>query len=188
MIGAGAALAEDLTDAAENHPDIDFALIDADFTRDGLSNAKPLLFTVAEAAYLAGYTAAGTTTTGAVGTYGGRATPAVQGFMEGFAQGVARYNADRGGRASATGGADGGTGVELLGWDPADPENGSFVGDFSDVAGSRRSSSPREPASSCRWPGTPVGARSPRSPPPAATAASCGWTPMATSTPTPAST
>ena len=138
VIGAGAALAEDLTDAAENHPDIDFALIDADFTRDGLSNAKPLLFTVAEAAYLAGYTAAGTTTTGAVGTYGGRATPAVQGFMEGFAQGVARYNADRGGRASATGGADGGTGVELLGWDPADPENGSFVGDFSDVAGSRR--------------------------------------------------
>lgn len=138
VIGASAALAEDLTDAAENHPDIDFALIDADFTRDGLSNAKPLLFTVAEAAYLAGYTAAGTTTTGAVGTYGGRATPAVQGFMEGFAQGVARYNADRGGRASATGGADGGTGVELLGWDPADPENGSFVGDFSDVAGSRR--------------------------------------------------
>lgn len=126
IIGVGFKLAEALGKAAQENPDVNFALIDSSFTdADGnplsLDNAKPLIFNTAEAAYLAGYAAAGTTKTGTVATYGGLAIPTVQIFMEGFAQGVAKYNEDNG------------TNVSLLGWD-TEAQNGSFVGDFTDTA------------------------------------------------------
>lgn len=127
IIGVGFNLAADMGEAAKANPDIDFALIDSTFTdKDGnpveADNAKPLIFNTAEAAYLAGYAAAGTSKTGKVATYGGMAIPTVQIFMEGFAKGVAKYNEDNG------------TKVEVLGWDPKNPEGGSFVGNFSDTA------------------------------------------------------
>ena len=126
IIGVGFNLAKDLGDAAKANPDIEFALIDSSFTdADGntveYDNAKPLIFNTAEAAYLAGYAAAGTTKTGTVATYGGMAIPTVQIFMEGFAKGVQKYNEDN----SAS--------VKVLGWDPSNPEGGSFVGDFSNT-------------------------------------------------------
>jgi len=121
IIGVGFNLAEDMTAAAKANPDIQFALIDSTFTEDGLTNAKPLIFNTAEAAYLAGYAAAGTTKTGTVATYGGMAIPTVQIFMEGFAKGVEKYNEDNG------------KDVKVLGWDPADPKAGSFGGDFSNT-------------------------------------------------------
>ena len=126
IIGVGFNLAADLAAAAEANPDIEFALIDSSFTdTDGNvvdhDNAKPLLFSTAQAAYLAGYAAAGMTKTGTVATYGGMAIPTVQIFMEGFGMGVAKYNEDNG------------TNVKLLGWDTTTHE-GSFVGDFSDTA------------------------------------------------------
>ncbi|MCI7456065.1 BMP family lipoprotein [Actinomyces urogenitalis] len=126
IIGVGFNLAKDLGDAAKVNPDIEFALIDSSFTdADGntveYDNAKPLIFNTAEAAYLAGYAAAGTTKTGTVATYGGMAIPTVQIFMEGFAKGVQKYNEDN----SAS--------VKVLGWDPSNPEGGSFVGDFSNT-------------------------------------------------------
>ena len=122
IIGVGFNLADDMTKAAKQNPDVRFALIDAQFTEAGLPNAKPLIFNTAEAAYLAGYAAAGTTKTGKVATYGGQAIPTVQIFMEGFAKGVEKYNADNG------------ASVQVLGWDPANPSGGSFVGDFSHTA------------------------------------------------------
>ena len=122
IIGVGFNLADDMTKAAKQNPDVRFALIDAQFTEAGLPNAKPLIFNTAEAAYLAGYAAAGTTKTGKVATYGGQAIPTVQIFMEGFAKGVEKYNADNG------------ASVQVLGWDPANPSGGSFVGDFKDAA------------------------------------------------------
>ena len=122
IIGVGFNLADDMTKAAKQNPDVRFALIDAQFTEAGLPNAKPLIFNTAEAAYLAGYAAAGTTKTGKVATYGGLAIPTVQIFMEGFAKGVEKYNADNG------------ASVQVLGWDPANPSGGSFVGDFKDAA------------------------------------------------------
>ena len=112
IIGVGFNLADDMTKAAKQNPDVRFALIDAQFTEAGLPNAKPLIFNTAEAAYLAGY----------VATYGGQAIPTVQIFMEGFAKGVEKYNADNG------------ASVQVLGWDPANPSGGSFVGDFSNTA------------------------------------------------------
>ena len=69
IIGVGFNLADDMTKAAEQNPDVQFALIDAQFTKAGLPNAKPLIFNTAEAAYLAGYAAAGTTKTGKVATH-----------------------------------------------------------------------------------------------------------------------
>ena len=122
IIGVGFNLADDMTKAAKQNPDVRFALIDAQFTEAGLPNAKPLIFNTAEAAYLAGYAAAGTTKTGKVATYGGQAIPTVQIFMDGFAKGVEKYNADNG------------ASVQVLGWDPANPSGGSFVGDFSNTA------------------------------------------------------
>ena len=127
VIGVGFNIAADLTESAKANPDIQFALIDASFIgADGkpatLPNAKPLLFKTAEAAYLAGYAAAGTSQTGVVGTYGGKPLPTVQIFMDGFARGVSRYNEDTG------------ASVQVRGWDTATGKGGSFVGNFSDAA------------------------------------------------------
>jgi len=120
-------IAADLTESAKANPDIQFALIDASFIgADGkpaaLPNTKPLLFKTAEAAYLAGYAAAGTSRTGVVGTYGGKPLPTVQIFMDGFAKGVARYNQDTGAQ------------VQVKGWDTTTGKGGSFVGNFTDAA------------------------------------------------------
>jgi basic membrane protein A len=117
IIGVGFLLADALTTAAEANPDIEFALIDSGFNAEGLENAKPLLFNTQEAAYLAGYVAAGTSATGTVATFGGIQLPSVSIFMDGFADGVAKYNEDNG--------AD----VKVLGWDK-EAQTGSFTGDF----------------------------------------------------------
>lgn len=117
IIGVGFLLADALTTAAEAHPEIQFALVDSGFNAEGLTNAKPLLFNTQEAAFLAGYVAAGTSVTGTVATFGGIQIPAVSIFMDGFADGVAKYNEDTS--------AD----VTLLGWDK-EAQTGSFTGDF----------------------------------------------------------
>ncbi|VEG27274.1 BMP family lipoprotein [Actinomyces howellii] len=121
IIGVGFKLADPLTAAAEANPDVDFALIDSTFGSE-MDNAKPLIFNTAEAAFLAGYAAAGTTESGSVATYGGVPIPTVQIFMEGFHQGVTRYNEDNG------------TSVTVQGWDPNHPDSGTFVGDFTNTA------------------------------------------------------
>ena len=112
--------------AAEANPETHFALIDsafsdAEFNPVELDNAKPILFNTAEAAFLAGYLAAGMSETGTVATFGGIQIPSVAIFMDGFADGVAKYNEDEG------------TDVKLLGWDKA-AQTGSFTGDFENQA------------------------------------------------------
>ncbi len=66
------------------------------------------------------------TETGTVGTYGGINIPTVTIFMEGFQAGIEQYNEDEG--------AD----VQLLGWDSANPDGGSFTGDFEDQTKGRQ--------------------------------------------------
>lgn len=122
IIGVGFLLEDPIQAAAEANPDIDFALIDSafsapDFSPVELENGKPLLFNTAEASFLAGYLAAGMTKTGTVATFGGMQIPSVSIFMDGFADGIAKYNEDKG--------AD----VTLLGWDKAS-QTGAFTGDF----------------------------------------------------------
>lgn len=123
IIGVGFKLATVLTNAAKANPDIQFALVDSPFTdADGnaitVPNGRPLIFNTAEAAFLAGYVSAGMTSTGKVATFGGMEIPTVQIFMEGFAKGVDKYNADNG------------SSVQMLGWNDK-TQKGSFVGDFS---------------------------------------------------------
>ena len=125
-IGIGFLLGDPIQQAAEANPDTKFALIDsafsdADFNPVELDNAKPILFNTAEASYLAGYVAAAMTETGTVATFGGMQIPSVSIFMDGFVDGVAKYNEDNGGD------------VQVLGWDK-EAQNGSFTGDFENQA------------------------------------------------------
>lgn len=126
ILTVGFALANATRDAAQANPEVEFAIIDSalsndDFSPLALDNVKPVLYDTAQAAYLAGYLAAGTTKTGVVGTYGGLQFPSVTIFMDGFADGVAKYNEDKG------------TTVTVLGWDKA-AQTGSFAGSFDDIA------------------------------------------------------
>ncbi|WP_104199642.1 BMP family protein [Cryobacterium sp. Y29] len=126
ILNVGFALANATRDAAKANPDVQFALIDSAISNDDFSplvldNVKPVLYDTAQAAYLAGYLAAGTTTTGTVGTYGGQQFPSVTIFMDGFVDGVAHYNEVKG--------AD----VKVLGWDKA-AQAGLFAGSFDDIA------------------------------------------------------
>ena len=103
-------------EAAAN-PDVDFAIVDETVVGD---NIKSIVFDTAQASYLAGYLAAGVSKTGKVATFGGGNQPPVTLFMDGFVDGVAKYNEVHG------------TAVETLGWDKT-IQDGSFTGDFEDV-------------------------------------------------------
>jgi basic membrane protein A and related proteins len=74
-----------------------------------------MVFATDQAAFLAGYAAAGMTETGAVGTWGGVQIPPVTAFMDGYYAGVQYYNQENG------------TDVQVLGWDG---ESGVFTNDF----------------------------------------------------------
>jgi len=105
--------------AAEANPDMKFSIVD--YTYDPpIPNVVGQIFNTDEAAFLAGYLAAGVTKTGKVGTFGGLPIPTVTIFMDGFARGVAYYNQLKG------------TNVEVLGWDPANPDTGLFSNSFDD--------------------------------------------------------
>ena len=120
--GVGFLLEDAIQEAAEANTDLNFALIDSTFSdADGkpvtLDNAKPLVFNTAEAAYLAGYVAAATSESGKVGTFGGIQIPSVTIFMDGFADGVKKFNEENK------------KDVKLLGWNK-EKQDGSFSGDF----------------------------------------------------------
>lgn len=120
IIGVGFLLEEALHSAADENPDINFGLVDAVFEEE-IDNGKPLVFNTAEASYLAGYLAAGMTESGTVATFGGMQIPSVAIFMDGFADGVDKYNEDND------------DDVTLLGWDKED-QDGAFSGDFENQA------------------------------------------------------
>jgi basic membrane protein A and related proteins len=125
IITVGFSLGDATRTAAQANPDERFAIVDenpdgnpdtADVV-EPIDNVQPLLFNTAEAAYLAGYLAAGMSETGTVGTFGGIKLPTVAVFMDGMSDGIAKYNADNG------------TDVKLLGWDKA-KQDGLFAGKF----------------------------------------------------------
>ncbi len=125
IVTVGFALAAATKESATANPDIEYVLIDdaADGGDDGqtfdgkadVANIKPLLYDTAQAAFMAGYTAADYSKTGVVGTYGGQPFPTVTIFMDGFKQGVDYYNEQKG------------KDVKVVGWDG---KNGSFTGGF----------------------------------------------------------
>ena len=120
---------QELVQAAQQHPQQKFVVIDP-FEPPQLPNVLGVGFEVNQAAFLAGYLAAGTSRSGVVGTFGGVPVPTVFPFMDGFAAGVSKYNEDHDADA------------RLVGWDPGSG-TGSFIsqgdfGAFRDVEGGRR--------------------------------------------------
>lgn len=124
IVTVGFLLGDATAAAAEANPDQKFAIVDFDFFDPDkgeditFDNVKELTFQTDEAAFLAGYVAAGMSETGKLGTFGGINIPTVTIFMDGFQAGMEHYNEEKGAN------------VELAGWDAANPDKGLFTGDF----------------------------------------------------------
>ncbi len=116
IVAVGGLMGDATTAAAKANPNQKFAIIDS---RIDLPNVYSMQFDTAQAAFLAGYLAAGMSKTGTVATYGGLKIPPVTIFMDGFADGVAYYNQAKG------------KNVKVLGWDKT-AQNGSFANSFTD--------------------------------------------------------
>ena len=116
IVTVGFLLGDATAAAAQANPDQKFSIVD--FAYDPtIENVSGQVFTTDQAAFLAGYLAAGVSKTGKVGTFGGIQIPTVTAFMDGYAMGVDYYNQQKG------------TNVEVLGWDPA-AQTGLFTGNF----------------------------------------------------------
>lgn len=120
IFAVGFNLSADTVTSALANPKLEYALIDdaADNNQDGKTDApniKPILYDTAQAAFLAGYLAAGYSKVGKVGTFGGQPYPTVTIFMDGFLQGVKYYNQQKS------------KNVQVVGWDG---KNGLFTGGF----------------------------------------------------------
>jgi len=126
-------------ESAKANPDQKYAIFDYDIfdfsdpanPKDvTLPNVRELTYQTDQAAFLAGYLAAGMTKTGKVATYGGVLFPTVTIFMNGFSAGVRSYNQDNS------------TSVEVLGWNPETQEGTQISPDpavgFDNAAEGRR--------------------------------------------------
>ena len=132
VIAAGFFLGGDLAKVAAQYPDVKFSIVDYAYpdpfgvpegvvgNKECIPNVQGQVFKTDQAAYLAGYLAAGMTKTGKLGYFGGAKIPTVTYFGVGFQKGMELYNEVHG------------TNVELIGWDNATGE-GLFTGDFSDL-------------------------------------------------------
>jgi len=131
IVTVGYLLGVDTATAAKANPNQKFLIIDYEYpdcytgavegtdcgSSTDLTNVRGTHFQTDEAAFLAGYLAAGMTKTGTVATFGGIQIPTVTIFMKGFQAGVKYYNQ----KHSTT--------VKVLGWDDA-AQTGVFVGNF----------------------------------------------------------
>ena len=116
IITVGFLMGDSTKEAAEANPDQKFSIVDYAYD-PAIPNVVGQIFSTDQAAFLAGYLAAGVTKTGTVGTFGGINIPTVTVFMDGFAWGVDYYNKQKG------------TNVNVLGWDPVAKE-GLFTNNF----------------------------------------------------------
>ncbi len=131
IITVGYLLGVDTATAAKANPNQKFAIVDYTYpdcypgavegkdcgSSTDLTNVRGLAFQTDQAAFLAGYLAAGMAKTGKVASFGGIQIPTVTIFMKGFEAGVKYYNQKHN------------TTVEALGWDDA-AQTGVFVGNF----------------------------------------------------------
>ncbi len=125
IVTVGFALGEVTAINAQANPDIiwtmiDNVLTDENFAPLALANVRELVYQTDEAAFAAGYLAAGTSKTGVLCTYGGGNFPTVSIFMDGFTRGAAYYNDIKG------------TDVTVLGWD-SEAGDGVFTNSFTDM-------------------------------------------------------
>jgi len=125
IVTVGFALGEVTAINAAANPDITWTMIDNVLTDEsfaplGLTNVRELVYQTDEAAFAAGYLAAGVSSTGVLCTYGGANFPTVAIFMDGFTRGAQHYNEIKG------------TEVNVLGWD-VEAADGVFTGSFTDM-------------------------------------------------------
>jgi basic membrane protein A len=125
IVTVGFALGEVTAINAQEHTDITWTMIDNQLTDENfallnLPNVRELVYQTDEAAFAAGYLAAGVSKTGVLCTYGGGNFPTVSIFMDGFTRGAAHYNDIKG------------TAVEVKGWD-SDLADGVFTDSFTDM-------------------------------------------------------
>jgi basic membrane lipoprotein Med (substrate-binding protein (PBP1-ABC) superfamily)/DNA-binding SARP family transcriptional activator len=125
IVTAGSAYGSAVAARAKANPSMRFATTDAirfgpndPVKLRGTPNLLSIEFKSEQAAFLAGYLAAGMSKTGKVGTFGGIPIPTVTRFMNGFAAGILYYNRVHG------------THVRLIGWNPKG-QTGTFVSDDS---------------------------------------------------------
>lgn len=124
IITVGFLLGDATAAAAEANPDQFFEILDFAYDPE-LPNVVGAVFNTVDAAFMAGYLAAGVSQSGVVATYGGIQLPgAVTDFMDGFVYGVRYYNEQNG--------AD----VQVLGWNPEE-QTGTFTGDFENLDNGR---------------------------------------------------
>jgi basic membrane protein A len=135
IITVGFLLGLDTAKAAKANPDVSYAIVDYAYpdcapgavegkdcgSATEIPNVLGLTFRTEQAAFLAGYLAAGVSQTKKVGTYGGVQIPPVEDFMWGFQAGVNYWNQKHNDK------------VELLGWD-SKTKKGVFTNTFTDPA------------------------------------------------------
>ena len=116
IITVGFLLGDATKAAAEANPNQKFSIVDYAYD-PVLPNVAGQVYATDQAAFLAGYLAAGMTKSGSLGVFGGINIPPVTIFMDGFHQGAEYYNKQKG------------TKVKVLGWHPAKRE-GLFTNNF----------------------------------------------------------
>jgi basic membrane protein A len=136
VIASGFFLGGALANVAAQYPDVSFSIVDYTYpdpfgvpegvvgNAECIPNVQGQIFKTDQAAFLAGYLAAGMTETGIIGYFGGAQIPTVTIFGVGFQAGMEYYNEVHG------------TSVRLIGWDN-ETGTGLFTGDFSDLTKGR---------------------------------------------------
>jgi basic membrane protein A len=114
IVTVGFLLGDATKAAAQANPDFKFSIVDYAYD-PVIPNVVGQVYATDEAAFLAGYLAAGVSKSGVVGTFGGINIPPVTIFMDGFLHGVNYYNKAKG------------KSVKVLGWDG---KEGLFTGNF----------------------------------------------------------
>ena len=120
IVTVGFLLGDATKASAEANPSIKYTIVDYAYDPT-IPNVLGQVYATNQAAFLAGYLAAGMSKTGVLGTFGGiNIGGPVTDFMDGFVWGADYYNKVKG------------TKVKVLGWDPA-KKDGVFVGDFNSI-------------------------------------------------------
>lgn len=113
-------IVEEVNAAARDNPDFKFVSIDGWKEDEATPNLKAMVWEMNQSSFLAGYLAAAYSESKTIGTYGGMNIPAVTDFMVGYYNGAKYYEQETG------------TKVTVLGFDPANPDAGDYVGNFED--------------------------------------------------------
>ncbi len=116
IVTVGFELGDATATYAAANPDVTFTIVDFAYDPE-IPNVRGLIYQTDEAAFAAGYLAAGVSQSGILGTYGGLNIPPVSIFMDGFTKGANHYNEVKGAN------------VTVLGWD-VEAADGIFTGTF----------------------------------------------------------